>query len=135
MCGDGNEFAFRYPLAKQEQAALLEKMDAYCLEQTGMALADFRARYLVEEPQPRQAPSLASCEHAVGPVVRPVCRFQAEGGPGPARRETAPLGPVSPRFGAFDFSTRIKDRRGEPRRSGHKAPQCGAFLGFRYRRR
>ena len=38
---------------------LLEKMDAYCLEQTGMALADFRARYLVEEPQPRQAPSLA----------------------------------------------------------------------------
>ena len=59
VCGDGNEFAFRYPLAKQEQAALLEKMDAYCLEQTGMALADFRARYLVEEPQPRQAPGLA----------------------------------------------------------------------------
>ena len=59
VCGDGNESAFRYPLAKQEQAALLEKMDAYCLEQTGMALADFRARYLVEEPQPRQAPSLA----------------------------------------------------------------------------
>ena len=59
VCGDSSEFAFRYPLAKQEQAALLEKMDAYCLEQTGMALADFRARYLVEEPQPRQAPSLA----------------------------------------------------------------------------
>ena len=59
VCGDGNESAFRYPLAKQEQAALLEKMDAYCREQTGMALADFRARYLVEEPQPRQAPSLA----------------------------------------------------------------------------
>ena len=33
--------------------------DGGCLEQTGMALADFRARYLVEEPQPRQAPSLA----------------------------------------------------------------------------
>ena len=43
----------------EEQAALLEKMDAYCREQAGMALADFRARYLVEEPQPRQAPSLA----------------------------------------------------------------------------
>ena len=42
VCGDGNEFAFRYPLARYEQAALLEKMDAYCLEQTGMALADFR---------------------------------------------------------------------------------------------
>ena len=54
VCGDGNEFAFRYPLAKQEQAALLEKMDAYCLEQTGMALADFRARYLVEEPPGRK---------------------------------------------------------------------------------
>ena len=59
MCGDGNEFAFRYPLTESEQAALLEKMDAYCREQAGMALADFRARYLVEEPQPRQAPSLA----------------------------------------------------------------------------
>ena len=58
-CGDGNEFSFRDPLIEQERAALLEKMDAYCLEQTGMALADFRARYLVEEPQPRQAPSLA----------------------------------------------------------------------------
>ena len=136
VCGDGNEFAFRYPLAKQEQAALLEKMDAYCLEQTGMALADFRARYLVEEPQPRQAPSLAQLCARRRPRVRPVCRFQKEGGPGaPPRRETAPLGPVSPRFGAFDFSTRIKERRGEPRRSGHKAPQCGAFPGFGYRRR
>lgn len=27
-------------------------------------------------------------------------------------------------------STRIKDRRGVPRRPGHKAPQCGAFEGF-----
>ncbi|EHM39584.1 hypothetical protein HMPREF0372_03751, partial [Flavonifractor plautii ATCC 29863] len=26
VCGDSSEFAFRYPLAKQEQAALLEKM-------------------------------------------------------------------------------------------------------------
>ena len=34
-------------------------MDAYCLGQTGMALADFRARYLVEEPQSHQAPGLA----------------------------------------------------------------------------
>ncbi|MCQ4661988.1 hypothetical protein NE656_24850, partial [Flavonifractor plautii] len=50
MCEDGNEFAFRYPLTESEQTVLLEKMDACCLEQTGMALADFRARYLVEEP-------------------------------------------------------------------------------------
>ena len=59
VCGDGNEFSFRYPLAGQEQAALLEKMDACCREQTGMALADFRARYLAEEQQPRQVPGLA----------------------------------------------------------------------------
>ena len=59
VCGDGNEFSFRYPLTEQEQAALLGKMDAYCQEQAGLALADFRARYLAEEQQPRQAPGLA----------------------------------------------------------------------------
>ena len=59
VCADGNEFAFQYPLTEQEQAALLEKMDAYCQEQAGMALADFRARYLAEEQQPCQAPGLA----------------------------------------------------------------------------
>ena len=41
---------------------------------------------------------------------------------------------ISQGLGAFDFSTRIKDRRGEPRRSSHKAPQCGAFRLLRYRR-
>ena len=45
--------------SEKVDAALLEKMDAYCLGQTGMALADFRARYLVEEPQSHQAPGLA----------------------------------------------------------------------------
>ena len=59
MCADGTEFAFRYPLTEPEQAALLGKMDAYCLERTGMALADFRARYLAEEQQLHQAPGLA----------------------------------------------------------------------------
>ena len=59
VCGDGNEFSFRYPLTEPEQAALLEKMDACCLEQAGMALADYRARYLAEAQQPRQAPGLA----------------------------------------------------------------------------
>ena len=59
VCGDGNEFAFRYPLTEQEQAALLPKMDACCREQAGMALADFRARYLAEAQQSRQAPGLA----------------------------------------------------------------------------
>ena len=59
VCGDGNEFAFRYPLTECEQTAVLEKMDACCQEQTGMALADFRARYLAEEQQLRQVPGLA----------------------------------------------------------------------------
>lgn len=31
VCGGGNEFSFRYLLTEQERAALLEKMDAYCL--------------------------------------------------------------------------------------------------------
>lgn len=59
MCTDSSEFAFRYPLTKQERGALLEKMDAYCLEQAGMVLADFRARYLAEEQRSHQAPGLA----------------------------------------------------------------------------
>ena len=59
VCGDGNEFAFRYPLTEPERAALLEKMDACCREQAGMTLADYRARYLAEAQQPRQAPGLA----------------------------------------------------------------------------
>lgn len=68
--------------------------------------------------------------------VRALCAgFRRREGQSSAWPKTAPLGPVSPRFGAFDFSTRIKNRRGEPRRSGHKAPQCGAFPRFRYRRR
>ena len=59
MCGDGNELSFRYPLSEQERATLLGKMDAYYLEQAGMALADFRAWYLAETQQPHQAPCLA----------------------------------------------------------------------------
>jgi len=34
-------------------------MDVYGQEQTGMALVDFRARYLAEAQRPRQAPDLA----------------------------------------------------------------------------
>ena len=51
--------AQEYPLTEPERAALLEKMDAWCQEQAGMALADFRARYLAEAQQSRQAPGLA----------------------------------------------------------------------------
>ena len=134
-CGDGNEFSFRDPLIEQERAALLEKMDAYCLEQAGLPLTDFRARYLAEEQQPHQAPGLAQLRACHWPRVGPVCRFLAEAGPSPPGRKTAPLGPVSPRFGAFDFRTRIKGGGRKRPPPAHKAPQCGAFLRFRYRRR
>ena len=94
-CGDGNEFSFRDPLIEQERAALLEKMDAYCLEQAGLPLTDFRARYLAEEQQPHQAPGLAQLRARRWPRVGPVCRFQTEGGPGlrPAEKP--------PRWGRF----------------------------------
>ena len=46
-------------LTEPEQAALLEKMDACCQKQTGMSLADFRARHLAEEQQLHQAPGPA----------------------------------------------------------------------------
>ena len=51
MCGDGNELSFRYPLTKQERGALLEKMDAYCLQQNGVSLEEMRAAYLQEQSE------------------------------------------------------------------------------------
>ena len=92
MCGDGNEFAFRYPLTEQEWAALLAKMDACCLEQAGMALADYRARYLAEAQQPRQPPAWPSCEHAVGPVWALCAGFRRRAGQGPAQPKNRPVG-------------------------------------------
>ena len=83
-------------------------------------------------PGPQPGPAVSTPSAPCAPCVPVSGRGRARA---PPRRETAPLGPVSPRFGAFDFSTRIKERRGEPRRSGHKALQCGAFPGFGYRRR
>ena len=120
---------------KKEQTALLAKMDAYCQEQTSMALADFPGSVsgggTVAPPGPRPGPAVSAPLAPCGPCV-PVSGGGRAGDP--SSRKTALLGPVSPRFGAFDFSTRIKERRGEPRHSSHKAPQCGAFFGFRHRR-
>lgn len=99
-----------------------------------MTLADFRTRYLTEAQQPARLPAWPGCERAVGLVSALCAGFRRRAARAPPGWKTAPLGPVSPRFGAFDFCTRIKDRRGEPRRSSHKAPQCGAFFGFRHRR-
>ena len=84
-----------YPLTEPDQTVLLAKMDAYCLEQAGMALADFRARYLAEAQQPHQAPGLAQLRACHWPRVGPVCRFLAEAGP------RARLAGKPPRWGRF----------------------------------
>ena len=47
--GDGTELCCQYRLTKEEQAALLPKMDAYCKEQLGMGLEECREQYLAEQ--------------------------------------------------------------------------------------
>ena len=44
--GDGMDEQHEYPLSQQEQALLLPKMEAYCLEQIGLSLAEYRSQYL-----------------------------------------------------------------------------------------
>ncbi|GAA6308401.1 hypothetical protein F260042K2_42300 [Flavonifractor plautii] len=46
------------------------------------------------------------------------------------QKKNAPRSPVSGPFGAFDFSTRIKEGGRKRPPPGHKAPQCGAFPAF-----
>ena len=85
-------------------------------------------------PGPAVSAPLAPCEPCV-----PVSGGGRAGTP--PNRKTAPLGPVSPQFGAFDFCTRIKGGGRKRPPPGHKAPQCGAFQDseegapFRPRRR
>lgn len=52
--GDGSEEAYRYPLDKQERAALGAKMDTYCMEQTGMHLDEYRTQHLAGIDDPAQ---------------------------------------------------------------------------------
>lgn len=46
--GDGSEETYHYPLTEEERVALHTKMDAYCMEQTGMHLDEYRAQHLTE---------------------------------------------------------------------------------------
>ena len=46
--GDGTDRQHEYPLSLEEQALLLPKMDAYCQEQTGLSLAEYRSQYLAQ---------------------------------------------------------------------------------------
>lgn len=54
VCGDRSEEAYRYPLDEEERAVLRDKMDAYCAEQTGMHLDEYRAQHLAEMDSPVQ---------------------------------------------------------------------------------
>ena len=46
--GDGTDRQHEYPLSPEEQALLLPKMETYCLEQTGLSLAEYRSQYLAQ---------------------------------------------------------------------------------------
>ncbi len=55
---DGREESVPYHLNAAERAVLLRKMDAYCLEQTGMALKDYSAQLMAEDMEPPIGPSM-----------------------------------------------------------------------------
>lgn len=52
--GDGSEETYHYPLTEEERVALHTKMDAYCMEQTGMHLDEYRVQHLAEIDDPAQ---------------------------------------------------------------------------------
>ena len=49
--GDGTDRQHEYPLSPEEQALLLPKMDAYCLEQTGLSLAEYRSQHFAQRQE------------------------------------------------------------------------------------
>ena len=55
---DGREESVEYRLNAVEKAALLQKMDAYCQEQTGQTLKDYSAQLMAEEMEPPTQPTM-----------------------------------------------------------------------------
>lgn len=53
---DGREESMKYRLNVVEKAALLQKMDAYCQQQTGQSLADYSAQRMAEDMAPPAGP-------------------------------------------------------------------------------
>lgn len=53
---DGREESIEYRLNAVEKAALLQKMDAYCQQQTGQSLADYSAQCMAEDMAPPAGP-------------------------------------------------------------------------------
>ena len=55
---DGREESFPYTLNAAEKEVLLQKMDAYCQEQTGQTLKDYSAQLMAEEMEPPTHPTM-----------------------------------------------------------------------------
>ena len=53
---DGREESIEYRLNAVEKAALLQKMDTYCQQQTGQSLADYSAQCMAEDMAPPAGP-------------------------------------------------------------------------------
>ncbi len=53
---DGREEPMEYRLNAVEKAALLQKMDAYCQQQTGQSLAEYSAQIMAEDMAPPAGP-------------------------------------------------------------------------------
>ena len=49
--GDGSEESWSYPLNAAEKDVLLRKMDAFCMEQTGMGLREYAQQLHEEQAQ------------------------------------------------------------------------------------
>ncbi len=65
---DGREEAVPYTLNAAEKMILLRKMEAYCLEQTGMTLRDYSAQLMAED--------LGGCQRQGADTVRPLSVFR-----------------------------------------------------------
>ena len=50
--GDGTEKTMLYPLSPAEKKTLAGKMEAFCLEQTGLSLKDYCAQLQAEDMEP-----------------------------------------------------------------------------------
>ena len=56
--GDGQTEDLSYTLNAAEKEVLLRKMDAYCMEQTGMGLTDYAAQRMAENDASLQSPTM-----------------------------------------------------------------------------
>ena len=91
VCGDGNEFAFRYPLTEQEQPRCCQRWTPAAWSSRHGA-GGYRAGIWRRHSSPARPPAWPSCEHAVGPVSALCAGFRRRAGQGPAQPENRPVG-------------------------------------------